>query len=126
MDTQTVILSPAERVAAGMAWIDENAERLNLDLDRVIVDVIQLYSDRLCVLAQAGGRTYTSIITKAQSTFLPTSYDHNQYGALGLDVYTPATIGVSAGEMSAAAAADRTAVHAAWVAAITARRQRAA
>lgn len=62
METQELI---KQRVAAGLAWIKENAERLNLDPRRVNLDTINIANSTDCVLAQAGGRDFITVLEDA-------------------------------------------------------------
>jgi hypothetical protein len=66
MDTATEI-TVADRVAKGLAWIDEWAERLDLDLNRVNLETINVVNDRTCVVAQAsGGAGFMAIMDKTE------------------------------------------------------------
>lgn len=66
MDTATTVVTPvAVRVAAGLAWINEHAELLDLDLDRIKVDQLWVGSGQLCPLAQAAGQDWFAIGERA-------------------------------------------------------------
>lgn len=62
METQELI---KRRVAAGLAWIKENAERLDLDPRRVDLDTVNVSNDTTCVVAQSGGRMFGTIMNAA-------------------------------------------------------------
>lgn len=86
-DDYTPPVSPVERVALGLAWIDENAEAFDLDLDRVDLDRLDIERGDLCVLGQASppGQTYGDVRDAAydagQNVRGRWSLDHGFIGA---------------------------------------------
>ncbi|HSJ75497.1 MAG TPA: hypothetical protein VK899_04845 [Gemmatimonadales bacterium] len=62
MTDEMTMEQATERVARGMAWIMENAETLDLDLNRVDLSTVNVVNDHDCVLAQASGRSFWAVL----------------------------------------------------------------